>query len=230
MKLFAYGKPVNPRYGMPVEVNALWYNAISYALELARKSKDTEFVEKWQKMAEKVGMSFRENFINEGSKALIDCRDYDNVDYSVRPNQLIAITMPYSPLTKEEQKNVLDVVKKELLTPKGIRTLSPEDPSYQGVVEGDVNKRNIAMYNGAVYPGYVAYFAEKYLEIHKRSGLSFIKNMVDEFEFEMTEHCLGTISECYNGNPPHNGKGAVSMLWNVAGVLKVLSLIEQYSE
>ncbi len=230
MKLFAYGKPVNPRYGMPVEVNALWYNAISYALELARKSKDNEFVEKWQTMAEKVGQSFRENFINQGKKTLIDCRDYDSVDYSIRPNQLIAISMPYSPLTKEEQKNVLDVVKKELLTPKGIRTLSPEDPSFQGVVEGDVNKRHIAMYNGAVYPGYIAYFAEKYLEIHKKGGLSFIKNMVDGFEYEMTEHCLGTISECYNGNPPYIGAGAVSMLWNVAGVLKVLSLIEQYSE
>ncbi len=230
MKLFAYGKPVNPRYGMPVEVNALWYNAISYALELARKSKDSEFVKKWHDMAEKVGKSFREAYIINGCPSLIDCRDYDSVDYSVRPNQLIAITMPYSPLTKEEQKGVIDVVKKYLLTPKGIRTLSPEDPAYQGVVEGDVNKRNFAMYNGAVYPGYVAYFAEKYLEIHKKSGLSFIKNMVDGFEYEMTEHCLGTISECYNGNPPHNGKGAVSMLWNVAGVLKVLSLIEQYSE
>ncbi len=230
MKHYAYGKPVTPRYGMNIEINASWYNALSYAIELAAKSKDTEFVDKWQGLADKVGASFRENFIVEGRKSLIDCRDFDSVDYSVRPNQLIAIAMTYSPLTREEQKNVLDVVKKELLTSKGVRTLSPEDPAYQGVVEGDVNKRNYAMYHGAVFPGYVAYFADKYLEFHKRSGLPFIKNMVDGFEYEMKEHCLGTISECYNGNPPHNGKGAVSMLWNVAGVLKMLSLIEQYSE
>ncbi len=230
MKHFAYGKPVAPRYGMSVEMNASWYSALSYAIDLASKGKDKEFVEKWQGLADKVGTSFRDNFIVNGKKSLIDCRDFDSVDYSVRPNQLIAIAMPYSPLTREEQKGVLDVVKTELLTPKGIRTLSPKDPAYQGVVEGDVNQRNHAMYYGGVFSGYVAYFAEKYLEFHKRGGLPFIKNMVDGFEDEMTEHCLGTISECYNGNPPHKGKGAVSMLWNVAGVLKMLSLIEQYSE
>jgi len=230
MGLYAYGQPVVPRYGMPVEINALWYNALSYALELAGKTKDKNFVDKWQPLAEKVGNSFRENFLGNERGGLIDCREYDIIDISVRPNQLVAIAMPYSPLTKDEQKDVLDVVKKLLLTPKGIRTLAPDDKLYQGVVEGNVDKRHIAMMQGAAFPGMVAFFAEKYLEIHKRGGLPFIKKMVDSFEQEMTEHCLGTISECYNGDPPHKGKGAVSMLWNVTAVLKMLSLIEQYSE
>jgi glycogen debranching enzyme len=85
------------------------------------------------------------------------------------------------------------------------------------------------MHHGGVYPGFVAFFAEKYLEIHKRGGLPFIKKVAEGFEDEMTENCLGTISECYNGDPPHKGKGAVSMLWNVTAVLKLIRLIEEYS-
>jgi len=230
MKLYAYGKPVTPRYGSAIEINALWYNAISYSLDLAGKSNDSKFVKEWQPMADKLEKSIRDNFLGNPKGGLIDCRDYDNLDYSVRPNQLVAIAMPYSPFTKEEQKGVLDIVKKQLLTPRGIRTLSPDDPEYIGVIEGDINKRNLAMHQGGVYPGFVAFFAEKYLEIHNRGGLSFIKNMTEGFEQEMTEHCLGTISECYDGDPPHKGKGAVSLLWNVAGVIKMLNLIEQYSE
>ncbi len=230
MKLYSNGHPVTPRYGAAVEVNALWFNAIKYALELAGKSADKKFVSEWQPLADKLEGSFRDNFLGNPKGGLIDCRDHDNIDRSVRPNQLVAIAMPYTPLTKEEQKGVLDIVKKLLLTPRGVRTLSPDDPVYQGMIQGDINKRNLAMHQGGVYPGFVAFFAEKYLEIHKRGGLPFIKNMVEGFEEEMTEHCLGTISECYDGDPPHKGKGAVSLLWNVAGVLRMLNLIEQYSD
>jgi predicted glycogen debranching enzyme len=230
MKLYSNGKPVTQRPGTAVEINALWYNALRYSLELAEKSADKKFVEEWAPLAEKVGAAMRDNFLGNPKGGLIDCRDYDNIDYSVRPNQLVAIAMPYTPFTKDEQKSVLDIVKKVLLTPSGIRTLSPDDPEYLGVIQGDINKRNLAMHKGGVYPGFVGFFAEKYLEIHRRGGLPFIKNMVEGFEQEMTEHCLGTISECYDGDPPHKGKGAVSLLWNVTGVLKMLSLIEQYSE
>ena len=229
MRFYIDGKPITPRYGTPVEINALWYNAISYSLDLAEKSGDKKFVKEWKPLAEKVHGAFRDNFLGNPKGGLIDCRDFDNVDLSIRPNQLIAISMPYSPLTKEEQKDVLDITKKLLLTPRGIRSLSPDDPSYVGVIEGDVDKRNIAMHHGGVYPGFVAFFAEKYLEIHKRGGLPFIKKVAEGFEDEMTENCLGTISECYNGDPPHKGKGAVSMLWNVTAVLKLIRLIEEYS-
>ncbi len=230
MKLYSHGHPVTPRYGTAIEVNAVWFNAIKYALELAGKSADKRFIAEWQPLADKIESSFRDNFLGNPKGGLIDCRDYDKIDNSVRPNQLVAIAMPYNPFTKEEQKEVLDIVKKLLLTPRGIRTLSPDDPLYQGTIQGDINKRNLAMHQGGVYPGFVAFFAEKYLDIHKRGGLPFIKKMVEGFEQEMTEHCLGTISECYDGDPPHKGKGAVSLLWNVAGVLRMLNLIEQYSD
>ncbi len=230
MKLYSHGRPVTPRYGMAVEINAMWYNALRYSLELAEKSGDKKFVAEWKDLADNVEVALRDNFLGNPKGGLIDCRDYGYADYSVRPNQLMAIAMPYTPFTKEEKKEVIDIVKKLLLTPRGIRTLSPGNPAYIGFIQGDINKRNLAMHQGGVYPGFVAFFAEEYLELHKRSGLPFIKKMVEGFEEEMMEHCLGTISECYDGNPPHKGKGAVSMLWNVAGVLRMLNLIEQYSE
>jgi predicted glycogen debranching enzyme len=223
------GQPVTWRPGLTVELNALWYNALSFYAFLAKEANEPEEGAPYADLAERVKNSFVEVFWNAEDEFLYDYVEGEYRDTSIRPNQLIAAAMPYSPLTVEQRKAIVDVVKKELLTPRGIRTLSPQDPKYKGVYDGNAQQRDLALHQGTVYPWLAAFFAEAYLDIHKQGGLSFVKRMLEGFEEEMGNHCVGTISECFNGNPPHVGKGAVSMAWNVGGVLSIINLIEKYS-
>lgn len=229
MDSMVQGKPVIPRYGMPVEVNALWYNAICFALEMAEKDGDTKFLKSWKPLAQTVRNSFIGMYWNEKGNYLIDCVDGDQADASIRCNQVFAIALPYSPLDDDQKKMILDVLKKELLTPKGLRTLSPSDAHYKGVIERVPFSRDMALHQGCVWPWLFGFFAEAYLTIHKRGGLPFIKRIMEGFEEEMYDHCLGTIPEFFTGTPPHKGAGAVSMAINVAAILKVLKLTEKYS-
>lgn len=222
-------KPVLPRYGMPVELNALWYNAICFAIEQAEISKDKAFVDEWEPLAKKVSQSFLNEYWIPEENYLYDCIDHDYKDQSIRSNQLFAIALKYSPLNEEQQKSILDLVKKELLTPKGIRSLSPSDPTYKGTIENEPLSRDKALHQGCVWPWLFSFFAEAYLNTHKKGGLTFIKRIMEGFDEEMYDHCLGTIPEFFTGTPPHVGKGAVSMAWNVAAILKVIKLIEKYS-
>lgn len=228
MDAIVNGNPVTPRYGMPVEINALWYNAIKVLIELAKENEDYDFVHEWEAFASDVSKSFIEQYWNWEGGFLYDCIDGVNKDDSIRPNQVFATALPYSPLTKEEKKKVLDVVQQELLTSKGLRSLSPKNVKYKGVIEGSVAKRDAALHQGTVWPWLTAFFVEGYLSIHKKSGVSFVKSIIENFDEEMRVHCLGSIPECFNGNPPHKGKGAISMAWNVAGLLKILRLIDKY--
>ncbi len=223
------GEPVTWRPGLTVELNALWYNALSFFASLARENGEEAIGKPYSELAEKVKTAFERTFWNPEYGCLYDYVDGDERDASIRPNQIFAVSLPFSPLSIEQRKAVVDVVKKELLTPKGLRSLSPQDVRYKGIFEGDIRQRDLALHQGTVYPWLAAFFADAYLDIHKQGGLAYIKRMVEDFEEEMGNHCLGTISECFNGNPPHIGKGAVSMAWNVAGVLHIIKLIEKYS-
>jgi len=229
MDAMAEGEPVTLRPGYTVELNALWYNALMYFATLTENMGMEDQAAEYFNLAERVKSAFVETFWKEDGEGLYDFVDRDYKDVSIRPNQIIAAALPYSPLDPEQRKAILDVIKKELLTPRGLRTLSPQDPKYKGVYEGDQIQRDRALHQGTVFPWLAAFFAEAYLDIHKQGGLSFVKRILDGFEEEMEDHCIGTISECFNGNPPHMGKGAVSMAWNVAGVLHIIKLIEKYS-
>lgn len=224
------GKPVVQREGMPVEINALWYNAICFAVELAGLAGDKNFVEQWNGMINKVGEAFLRTFWNEGHNHLADFVKDGKPDWSVRPNMVIAVAMDYSPLSKEQQKSVLSVAKQALLTKRGLRTLSPDHLRYKGAVEGGPNERELAIHQGAVWPWLIQFFVEGYLKIHKKGGLPFVKQLIESFEDDMTEHCIGTMSEIYNGNPPHKAKGAISQAWSVAGVVYATHLIQNYKE
>ncbi|WP_430933812.1 glycogen debranching enzyme N-terminal domain-containing protein [Saccharicrinis sp. 156] len=223
------GKPVTPRNGMCVEVNALWYNALCMTVQLAKTSKDNKLASELEPLAEQVKESFIATFWNDDEQYLYDVVNGDSKDSSVRPNQVFTTAFAYSPLSNEQKKCVLDVAKHQLVTPKGLRTLSPQNPAYMGVTDGFANIREFGIHQGAVWPWLASFYAEGYLKLHKQGGISHIKLLVDNFEEEMVNHCIGTLSEYYDGNPPHMGKGAVSMAWNVAGVLKILKLIEKYS-
>ncbi|MDX8337595.1 amylo-alpha-1,6-glucosidase [Draconibacterium sp. IB214405] len=224
------GKAVVPRSGLAVEVNALWFNAICFALDLADMAGDREFIDKWKHMCKKVAQSFLKTFWGDGRGYLADVVKDDQYDWAVRPNMVIAVAMDYTPLSREQQKEVLSVVKRKLLTNRGLRTLSPDHLRYFGNVSGGPEERELAIHQGAVWPWLLQFFVEGYLKIHKRGGLPFVKQIVESFEEEMTEHCIGNISEMYEGDPPHIARGAISQAWNVAGVLYAQNMVQEYSE
>ncbi len=226
MNAIVDGRPVVQRDGMPVEINALWYNAICFSVELAGLAGDQEFVDRWNGMIKKVGDSFSKTFWNEGHDHLADVVKDGKPDWSVRPNMVIAVAMDYTPLSREQQKSVLSLAKQSLLTKRGLRTLSPDHLRYKGVVEGGPNERELAIHQGAVWPWLIQFFVEAYLKIHNNGGLPFVKQIMVEFEDDVTEHCIGTLSEMYNGNPPHKAKGAISQAWSVAGVVYATHLVQ----
>lgn len=227
MDSYTNGVPAVPRYGMPVELNALWYNAICFALDCAHRAGDTEFIQEWKHMPEKIEEAFIKAYWNEEKGYLADVYNGFHTDWSIRPNMVIAVALPYTPISKEIRLKIINTAKQHLLTPRGLRTLSPEDPAYKPVVLGNVPQREAAAHNGAVHPWLLQFYAEAYLGLHKKSGVSHIKSIIKGFHDEMRENCIGTISEMYNGDPPHAGKGAVSQAWNVAALLYCMNLVEQ---
>ncbi|MEN6454875.1 MAG: amylo-alpha-1,6-glucosidase [Prolixibacteraceae bacterium] len=230
MDSYVNGKPVVKRTGMPVEVNALWFNALCFALELAGAANDLNFVNEWEGWTEKIANSFIREFWSQERGYLADCIYYTNKDWTVRPNMVIAAAMRYSPLDREMQKSILSVAKKQLLTPRGLRSLTPESPVYEGLCEGSVMIREKAIHQGAAWPWLVQFFVEGYLKIHKAGGMPFVKKIIDDFEEDMSEHCIGTIAEMYNGNPPHNARGAISQAWSVGAVIRAYKLIHTFED
>jgi len=223
------GKPIVPRSGYIVEFNALWYNALKFAAELAGMQENAERVKQLDAIAAKTGASFVETFVN-GYGYLFDFIDGTYVDWSVRPNMLFAIALDYSPLNRQQKKAVLDIITKELLTPKGIRTLSPQSEGYRPYYTGPQKERDLAYHQGTAWPWLLGFYLEAYLRLYQLSGISFAERMLIGLDDEMNLHCIGTLSELYDGNPPFQSGGAISFAMNVAAILRVLKLLENYNE
>ena len=224
MNSTANGRPVIPRTGYIVEFNALWYNALKYAAELL--SDDAELVALATEISDKAREAFVDTFLNQYGY-LLDYVDGGMTDWSVRPNMIFAAALEYSPLTQKQKKGVVDIVTKELLTPKGIRSLSPKSGGYNPNYVGPQIQRDYAYHQGTAWPWLEGFYLEAYLKIYKRSALAFGNRQMLGFEEEMTSHCIGTIPEVYDGNPPFKGRGCVSFAMNVAEVLRALSIIEK---
>ena len=219
------GHLVTPRPGLVVEVNALWYNAVCQALQWSEK-RDKAFFKSWSHLPELIRDSFVEHFWSLENEYLADYVDGDFKDFSVRPSQVIAVSVDYSPLSAEMKKSILDVVEGELLTPRGLRSLSPKNEAYKGVYEGDQVKRNSAYHQGTVWPWFLEHYAKGVLEVHKNSGKGQVKKIFEGFEEEMNRRGIGSISEIYDGNPPHIGRGAISQATGVAALLRISEMIE----
>ena len=228
MDAYVDGKPVTIRRGMAVEVNALWYNAVCFAYELAKKNNDEEVLGLYEGLIEKIGTSFIDGFWSDDKGYLADVINSEEKNWQIRPNQVIACALRYSPLSKEQRKSILSLAKKELVTPRGLRSLSPRDPGYCGISTGDTTQREQVMHNGSVFAWLMMFFIEGYLDVHGKGGMAYVKRLMDGFDEEMTEHCVGTFSEIYDGNPPHKGRGAVSQAWNVGAVLRSYMIIEDF--
>jgi len=220
------GKPVTPRVGLAVEVNALWYNAICFAIELAEQAGEKDFVDQWKPIADRIPAAFVDTFWYKEKNYLYDYVHGDFSDKSVRPNQIFAASLPYSPINDDQRKGILDRVQSELLTPRGIRTLAPKNPAYKPEYTGGPDQRNLAYHQGSVFPWLLGHFAEAWLRLHEEGGVSFITKIFMGFEEVMPEHGIGTISELYDGDPPYRPSGAISQAWSVSELLRVNNLLE----
>jgi predicted glycogen debranching enzyme len=227
MNATAMGAPVVPRTGFIVEINALWYNALMLRLDMCRAKDDAAAVEKLTALTGKVKTAFNETFVN-GYGYLFDYVDGNYLNWSVRPNMLIALSADYSPLDRNTGKSVLDIVTKELLTPKGIRTLSPKSEGYSPYYQGTQYEKDYAAFNGTAYPWLLSHYVDSYLKVFQRSGIFFIDRIVGELEEEMANDCIGSLSQLYDGNPPYTGHSASSYAMNVAGTLSVLSAAKKF--
>ena len=224
MNSTANGKPVVPRTGYIVEFNALWYNALRFAASMAQDEKRVKMLEERAELAK---TSFVDVFLNEYGY-LFDYVDGNMMDWSVRPNMIFAVALDYSPLSQPQKKSVLDVCTRELLTPKGLRSLSPKSGGYNPIYVGPQVQRDYAYHQGTAWPWLGGFYMEACLKLYKRTRLSFIERQMVGYEDEMSYHCLGTISELFDGNPPFSGRGATSFAMNVGEILRTLELLEKY--
>ena len=216
--------PITPRTGYIVEINALWYNALKFGAEIASALKQGNLNDLLSYQASNAGGAFVQKFWN--GTYLYDFIDGDYCDCEVRPNMIFAVSLPYSPLDKKQQKSVVDIVTRELLTIKGLRSLSPKSGMYRPNYVGGVLERNRNYHNGPVWTWTIAAYAEAYLKIYKQSGISFLMRMLAGFESELTELTVGTLSELYDGNPPFKGHGAMSYAPTVAEILRTIKIVE----
>jgi predicted glycogen debranching enzyme len=222
------GKAVTPRIGFAVEINALWYNAIMFSLEIAREAGDKRFVKQWEPIAEMIPDSFKSTFWDERKGYLADVVDESGADWSVRPNQVIAASLPYRAIDESTCLAVVSTAQKILLTTRGLRTLSPQDPNYKGTYYGDQASRDRAYHQGTVWPWLFGHFAEAYLRLYGKSGVDYIESLYKSFEPVMTEAGIGSVSEVYDGDPPHLPGGTISQAWSVSELLRVNAMIKEY--
>ena len=220
------GRPVTPRRGKPVEVNALWYNALRAGAEISEALGAAGPSRSWRDAAERMRASFNTRFWSDELGYLLDVVDGpDGDDPSLRPNQLFAISLHHDVLDASRRRAVIDLVEARLLTPLGLRTLDPADPRYVGRYEGGPAERDRAYHNGTVWPWLLGPFATAYLKAHGRtpSALERVRDMIAPLARHLgTEGCLGQISEIADGDSPHTPRGCIAQAWSVAEVARVL--------
>ena len=226
MDAIADGKPVTRRPGFAVEINALWYMALAFSCDAAKAAGDRKFLRSWEPWPERVGLAFQRIFCNPKKSYLADFVCQGRANWDVRPNQIFAAGMKYSPLEEEQKLAILEMVRQELVTPRGLRTLSPRHEDYAVTMDGGQRDRDLAYHQGTVWPWLLGTFAEGWLRLYGKSGAGYIKSLIAHFEEDMYEHGIGTISEVYDGSPPHHPRGAISFASSIAEILRIKKLLK----
>lgn len=229
MNSVANGRPVVPRTGYIVEINALWYNALKFCAEMAAANKDTKVADMLEERAALAKDSFQKMFITEAGY-LYDYVEDGICDLSVRPNMIFAVALDYSPLETPQKKTVLDFCTRELLTPRGLRTLSPKSGGYNPLYVGPQSQRDYAYHSGTAWPWLAGFYMESLLKVYKRTRLSFVERQMGGYEDVLMTHCVGTLPEMYDGNPPFQGRGAIAFAMNIAEILRIMRLIDEYND
>ena len=222
------GRPIVPRSGYIVEFNALWYNALMFSANVCRTMNDAAEAEPLEQLAEKTKKSFIDTFLNDFGY-LLDYVDGTMIDWSVRPNMIFACAFDFSPLDAKQKKGVLDMCTKELLTPKGLRTLSPKSGGYNPMYVGPQVQRDYAYHMGTAWPWLAGFYLEACLKVFGYSRVSFVERQLVGYEEELFYHCIGTLPEVFDGNPPFHGRGAMSFAMNVAEIMRVVKLLDKYN-
>jgi predicted glycogen debranching enzyme len=225
------GQPVTPRNGKAVEINALWYNAICFCIEVAYLGGDKKFFNEWEDLPAKIKHSFTELFWDDEKQYLADCvsmvKSEQIKDWSVRPNQVFAVSLPFSPIPHEYRFAILEKIKTELLTTSGLRTLSPHDAQYKAHYAGDHESRDMAYHQGTVWPWLTGHFAEASLKESGVEAIALIEKLLNDFHPAFEEQCLYHIGEIYDGDEPHKPGGAISQAWSVAELIRINHLLSQ---
>ncbi len=214
---------VTPRAGKAVEVQALWYNALCILAELAGQAGDQPSRALALDLAARAQASFQEMFWNPRDGCLYDVVDAAP-DPSLRPNQVLAVSLPHSMLAPERARRVVEAVERHLLTPFGLRTLAPSDPRYVGRYQGDARARDAAYHQGSVWPWLLGPFVAAYAKVH--AGEAGVKKRIASFRQPLLEHMqdtgVGQVPELFDGDPPHAPRGCIAQAWSVAALFTAI--------
>ena len=230
MNAYVDGYPVTERAGYQVDTNAMWYNALCFALDMEKKygAKSSAFAARWSHVRDLVQANFQPVFWNPEYGYLADYVNNFGQNLDVRPNQLFAICLDYSPVEDEVKSAVISVINNELVTSRGIRTLSPRNPMYRGVYEGSQRDRDLAYHQGCAFPSLLG----PYIDVcFKMIGKTFYKKaeyLTEGFYADISKHGVGAFSELYDGDPPHEAHGAISSACSTAALLRVDYLMNKY--
>ncbi|MBQ4128076.1 MAG: glycogen debranching enzyme family protein [Alistipes sp.] len=223
------GQPVAQRAGYAVEIQALWYNAVSYTLALARKMKDKEFVESWKDEPAKTKESFLEKFWLDAEYLADYVNDYETNDFR-RSNMLVATALDYTMLNEEQTMDVLTVVRQHLLTSRGIRSLSPRNPHYEPSYADDQRSQDLASRNGSIWVWPLMMYVKSCFAIAGERFLPEAEEILAAFNDEIQTACIGSVSECFEGDPPFHARGCLSQATSVGGLLYISDLIGEWKQ
>ena len=213
---------VTPRQGKPVEVNALWYNALCVMRNLADRYGESGLSAEYAGLAERTAARFAEAFWNSDAGCLYDCLTDEEPDAAIRPNQIFALSLPHRMLDVARERSILNVVERELLTPYGLRSLSPSDAAYRGTYGGDPYSRDGAYHQGTVWAWLMGPFITSWVRIRGKEAdvRTSARRMLRPLLCQVEVSGLGHISEIFDGDPPHASRGCFAQAWSTAEVLR----------
>ena len=222
------GHPVTGREGCQVEVNALWYNAVCYTLSLAERYGDEAFAARWRDLPARIREAFIAAFWDENRSYLADyMTDGGERNTDIRPNQVIACSLAYKIPDEAQQLAILSTVKQHLLTPRGLRTLSPRNPKYKGRYEGNPSERDRAYHQGTVWVWPLEHYVRAWFDLRGEAFLPEAEHLLAGFEEDLDSYGIGSLPEIYDGDPPHTQRGAISQAWSVGAVLRIREMIDR---
>lgn len=217
------GLSVIRREGYIIEINSLWYNTLCFLRKISENI-NTKVIDEYINNIED---NFVKIFLNNHGYLFDYVKHNEPLDWSVRPNMIFAASLDFSPLNKNQQHQIVDIVTRELLSPKGLRTLSPKSEGYRTQCSGAQIERELSYYNGSAWPWLLGQYFEAYLKVKGRSGVSFIERILIGMQEEVQEHGVGTLSELFDGNPPFKGRGAISFAMSVGEIIRSIYLLEE---
>ena len=233
MNAYVHGRPVTERAGYQVETNAFWYNALCFAIDMENKygpKKDNEFVARWTPVRDLVKQNFQPTFWREDWGYLVDYVNGGPQDQAVRPNQLFAVCLEYSPVDDEVLSEVVMTINDELLTKRGLRSLSPRNEAYRGVYEGSQIDRDLAYHQGCAFPDLLAPYIDVCFKMMGETFYGRAKYLTEGFLQDISKHGVGAFSELYDGDPPHEPHGAIASAMSTAALLRIEYIMNQYKK